>query len=361
MLEPIWFLTETFDVRSNKPIERSPMKQKLQKLAMIGGTSVAVASLALAALPAVSSSAATKSKAKVKTTTLNIGLVPGLGEGLLNIAKAEGYFAKYHIAVKTTPLDSGSAVVTGVVAGTYDLGYTAATPPLMAFANGANLHFVVGQDTVGKAGTNSAVFVPTSSKITSYAQLAGKTIASNAPYSFLSLAIEAAITKASAANGTTVSAPVATIAPTDFSLIGQETITGQVAAGLTIAPYTAEVAAALPGLTNLGDPVAYAVPKGSPYALYFTSGPSWTGAKATAIKNFALAMKLAIAYGNKHLALVNKYGGQDTGEAATLAAQSPQVPFNAGGWNVSSLAPILNLMVQEKWLTSVPNVSAFFK
>jgi NitT/TauT family transport system substrate-binding protein len=335
------------------------MKHNVLNFIKIGGLGVVAASLALGTLPAASSSAA--AKAKVKTTTLHIGLVPGLGEGLLNIAKAEGYFAKYHLAVTTTPLDSGSAVVTGVVAGTYDLGYTAATPPLMALANGANLHFVVGQDTVGVAGTNSAVYVPASSKITSYAQLAGKTIASNAPYSFLSLAIEAAITKSAAANGTTLTTPVATIAPTDFSLIGQETITGQVAAGLTIAPYTAEVAAALPGLTNLGDPVAYAVPKGSPYGLYFTSGTSWTGARAKAIKNFALAMKLAIAYGNKHLALVNKYGGKDTGESATLAAQSPRVPFNAGDWSTASLAPILNLMVQQKWITTVPNVSGFFK
>jgi len=333
------------------------MKQIVRKYLQITGLGTVAAALALSALPAVSSSAA----AKAKTTTLHIGLVPGLGEGLLNIAKAQGYFAKYHLAVTTTPLDSGSAVVTGVVAGTYDLGYTAATPPLMALANGANLHFVVGQETVGPTGTNSAVYVPTASKITSYAQLAGKTIASNAPYSFLSLAIEAAITKSAAANGTTLTAPVATIAPTDFSLIGQETITGQVAAGLTISPYTAEVKAALPGLTNLGDPVAYAVPKGSPYALYFTSGSSWTGSRAKAIKNFALAMKLAIAFGNKHLALVNKYGGKDTGEAASLAAQSPRVPYNAGGWSTASLAPILNLMVQQKWITTVPNVSGFFK
>lgn len=332
------------------------MKASHSKALGLASVGVTLAALMTFAAPALSSYAS----AATPTVALKIGLVPGISEGLLNIAQKEGYFKQYHISVTSTPLDSGSAVVTGVVAGTYDLGYTAATPPLMALANGANLHFVVGQETVGKSGVNGAVWVTTASGITNFAGLAGKTIASNAPYSMLSLAVEAAISKAAAAAGQTLTAPVATIAPSDFSLIGQETITGQVGAGLTIYPYTSEVKAALPGLTNLGDPVGYVLPQGSPYALYFTSGNSWTGAKAAAIKGFAKAMTEAITYGNKHLALVNKYGGVDTGENATLAASTPQVPYNAKGWSATSLTPVINLMIQEKWITTAPNLTSFF-
>ena len=304
----------------------------------------------LAATAPVSSGAASAPK----VTTLNVGIVPSLTWGLINVAQTQGYFKAVGVKVNVTPADSGAAVVTGVTAGTYDVGYTAMTPPLSAVANGAPLHFVVGQDTVGAAGTNGCLLVTKKSGITSAKQLAGATVASNAPHSFASLAALGAIANA---GGDTSNV---SISPTDFNLMADELTTGAIQAASDIFPFCSEIQAALPSsIINLGDPEAMTFPVGTPYAMFFTSQSSWDGAKKNAIKGFASAMSKAVTYGNAHLSLVAKLGGIDNGEPAALAAATPMAKFRATV-TAGSLKTVLYNMKRFGWISAAPDLTSFF-
>jgi len=317
--------------------------------------SIRIAGAAVALLiPLATLSPVTSGAAAPKVTTLNVGIVPSLTWGLINIAQNQGYFKAAGVKVNVTPADSGAAVVTGVTAGTYDVGYTAMTPPLSAVANGAPLHFVVGQDTVGAAGTNGCLLVTKQSGITSIKQLAGATIASNAPRSFASLAALGAIANA---GGDTSNV---SISPTDFNLMADELTTGAVQAASDIFPFCSEIQAALPSsIVNLGDPEALTFPSGTPYAMFFTSQSSWDGAKKAAIKGFAAAMTKAVTYGNAHLSLVAKLGGIDNGEPAALAAATPMAKFRATV-TAGSLRTVLYNMKRAGWITSAPDLTSFF-
>lgn len=312
--------------------------------------------LSAAALPIATVAAVVpqSSASAAKVTTLNVGLVPSLTWGLINIAQNEGYFKAAGIKLNVTPADSGAAVVTGVTAGTYDLGYTAPAPPLAAYSAGAPLHFVVGQDTVGASGTNGCLLVTKASGITNYKQLAGKTIASNAPHSMVSLSALQAISNA---GGSTTNV---SISPTDFNLMADELVSGAVQAASDIFPYCSEIESALPGtIRNLGDPNSAVWAKGTPFGLFFTSQSAWKGSKAAAIKAFAVAMTKAVTYGNKHLSLVASLGAKDTDESQSLAAATPIAPFRAT-WTAGALKAILNDMKQQGWISAAPNLTSFF-
>jgi len=326
-------------------------------LVVVGATVVPLASGATAS-------------ATTPTVTLNITGVPSLTEGLITVARKMGYFAKYHIKINWTDAQAGPAVVAAVTGGGADLGYTADTPPLKALAGGAPLHFVVGQDTIGTAG-NLLAFTKASTGITSWANIGanpGVTLESNAGYSMGALGLLAAAYKANPSQmsnicgGTCPASPPVVSGAASLNLMGEDALTGVASVVAAFYPQAAEIKDTT-DLVNLGDPLAYVFPVGTPYAMFFTSTSSWTGAKKTAIRNFALAMKLAIAYGNKHLAQVYAYGAAATHSSvalATNASLTPRVPFNAK-ITAAMLAPVVTQMQNVGWgVPTSDQLAAFF-
>lgn len=324
--------------------------------AMLAG-SVLVACSSSTSTPATSSaaaagtSAASAPAATGEVQTLVLGAVPSLDLGVIDVAKQQGYLADAGIDVSIVPVDSGPNVVTGIVAGQYDIGSTAYAPPLLAVGEGAPLKVVLNSGAIGPDGTNSGLVVRSDSGITSWKDLAGKKIASNAPRSLLSLTVPAAI----AADGGDPSG--IEIVPLPFNQIGKAVNDGQVDAGVELDPFLTGALAEYPDLKNLGDSIFEALPAGTPSGLFFTSNDTATN-KATAIAGFKDALTKAYDYANAHPDEVKAAGAALAGLTPEQAAKQPTTDFSAA-LTADQLTPLVDLMVKFGWLKSAPDLSSF--
>ena len=293
----------------------------------------------------------TDAAADATPVTITLGAVPGLDLGLIAVTEDQGYFAEENISVEIVPVDSGPNVVTGVVAGQYDVGATAWAPPLLAFAEGADLKLVSGVGTVGPDGTNGGVLVKKDSGISSWADLEGKKVASNAPRSLFSLTVPAAIA-AAGGDGTSIE-----IVPLPFNEIAGAVEDGSVDAGVSLEPFLTGALAENSDLVNIGDSIFAVLPEGSASGLYFTSGQTATE-KADAIAGFQTAIAKGITYANDHLDEVKTAGAKLAGLTAEQAAGLPLSGFTSVA-SAESVQALLDLMVKFAWIESIPDLTSF--
>lgn len=316
--------------------------------AMLAG-SVLVACSSSSSPPATSEASGAVATGDVQTLVL--GAVPSLDLGVIDVAKQQGYLADAGIDVSIVPVDSGPNVVTGIVAGQYDIGSTAYAPPLLAVGEGAPLQVVLNSGAIGPDGTNSGLVVRSDSGITSWKDLAGKKVASNAPRSLLSLTVPAAV----AADGGDPSG--IEIVPLPFNQIGKAVNDGQVDAGVELDPFLTGALAEYPDLKNLGDSIFEALPQGTPSGLYFTSNDTATN-KAAAIAGFKEALTKAYEYANAHPDEVKAAGAELAGLTPEQAAEQPTTEFSAA-LTADQLEPLVDLMVTFGWLESAPDLTSF--
>lgn len=308
----------------------------------------ALAALSLAAVLAP----ATHAVAAPATTQLILGAVPGLDLGLIELAKVRGSFAAEGLDIKIVPLDSGPNVVVGVVAGQYDLGYTAYAPPLLAYASGSPLRVVAGVGTVGKDGLNGGTLVRKDSGINSWKDLAGKKIGTNAPRSLFSLTIPAAI----AANGGDASK--IQLIPLPFSEIPKAVADGRVDAGVVLEPFQSKGLADYSNLRNLGDSTHVVLPEASPVGVVFTSA-STLAAKGDAIARFKKVFEQTVKYANKHLDAVKIAGAAPAGLTKAQALAIKLAPYDTTT-SAAALKPLADLMAKFNWVAKAPDLAAFF-
>lgn len=297
---------------------------------------------------ATTPAAATGSKG---TTQLTIGIVPSLSLGLLKLGESKGFFADEGLTLTFTNVDSGPNVVTGVVAGQYDIGYTAYAPPLLALAGGAPLKLVTNVDTNGPKGNNGGLLVLKDSGITSFAGLAGKKIATNAPRSLLSLTVRQAI---AGAGGDPSGIQ---LVPLPFAQIGKAVADKQVDAGLILQPFQTKALAEYPDLVDLGDTTAEALPEGSPSGVLFTSAKTQSG-KSAALDAFERGVTKSIAAANADLDAAKAAGAELAG---LTAEQAKAIPLNPYSQTVTAadLTPLLDLMVTFEWIKAKPDLAGF--
>jgi NitT/TauT family transport system substrate-binding protein len=296
-------------------------------------------------------SAEQTAEANGELTPLIVGAVPSLDLGLIEVAKQQGLFEQAGVSVEIVPVDSGPNVVTGVVAGQYDIGATAYAPPLLALAEGAPLALVNGVGTVGPEGTNGGLLVRSDSGIATWKDLAGKKIASNAPRSLFSLTVPAAIT----ADGGDASG--IEIVPLPFNQIPKAVADGQVDAGVVLEPFLTAGLAEYPDLVDLGDSIYAVLPEGSGVGLYFTSAES-KAAKGPAIDGFQQAIAKAIGYANENLDEVKAAGAPLAGLTPEQAAALPLSPFQPE-ITAEGLQSLIDLMVEFGWIAQAPDLGSF--
>ena len=308
----------------------------------------ALAALSLAAVLAP----ATHAVAAPATTQLILGAVPGQDLGLIELAKVRGSFAAEGLDIKIVPLDSGPNVVVGVVAGQYDLGYTAYAPPLLAYASGSPLRVVSGVGTVGKDGLNGGTLVRKDSGINSWKDLAGKKIGTNAPRSLFSLTIPAAI----AANGGDPSK--IQLIPLPFSEIPKAVADGRIDAGVALEPFLSKGLADYSTIRNLGDSTHAVLPEASPVGVVFTSA-STLAAKSDAIARFKKVFDQTVKYANKHLDAVKIAGAAPAGLTKAQALAIKLAPYDTTT-SAAALKPLADLMAKFNWVAKAPDLTAFF-
>lgn len=285
-----------------------------------------------------------------RAVTLRLGAVPTLDLGAIEVGLAKGFFREQGIAIEYTLADGGPPVVNGVIGGTFDIGYVSYTPPLLALAAGQKLRLVSGLADIGPDRTNSTTLVRRDRGITSFMDLAGKTVATNAPRSLMSLTLPASIT-AAGADGKRVK-----IVPLPFGEIARAVAEGKIDAGITIEPFVAIAKLKYPELVEIGDPNAI-LGKGAPSTLIFTSEATMNS-KAREIKRFQDAMVKSIAYANANTEEVRTAGAKLVRIPPESARLMPINPFNAKV-TVDSLRPLVDMMVTYGWLDKPVDVNAF--
>jgi NitT/TauT family transport system substrate-binding protein len=122
----------------------------------------------------------------VEKPDLNVAVVPALDSAGFFVALYQGLFAKAGLHVKFTPATSSDTVISGQVHGQYDITGGNYVSYIQAEAAGqANLD-IFAEGSVMEPGTQGIYVMPGSS-IKSLADLAGKTVAINAPKNILYL------------------------------------------------------------------------------------------------------------------------------------------------------------------------------
>jgi ABC-type nitrate/sulfonate/bicarbonate transport system substrate-binding protein len=294
---------------------------------------------------------ATAGASSAAAATVTVGIVPSLSLGLLKVGEDKGLFTKQGITLKYVTVDSGPNVVTGVVAGQYDVGYTAYAPPVLAVAAGAKLKIVSGVDTTGPKGQNGGVLVRKDSGVTSFKGLAGRRIATNAPRSLLSLTIREAIAK----DGGDPSG--ISLVPLPFAQIGKAVEDKQVDAGVILQPFQAGALAQYPNLEDLGDSTSSALPEGSPSGVLFTSTAT-AEAKKDVLARFRTAVDESIGVANGDLGAVKAAGAALAGLTPDQAKSLPLSSFS-GTVKAGDLKPLVDLMLKFSWVKSAPDLTSF--
>lgn len=311
----------------------------------------AIATAALAvAVPGIASAATAKPSKSL--TTINIGAVPTDDLGALQLGIKEGYFKQAGISIKLTPNDNGPQIITGLVAGQYQMAFTAYAPPLLAEAQGAKLRLVLNIDSSGPNGTNGIVIVKKGSGITSFKDLSGATLGANAARSALVLYTQAAIGKAGG-NGSSIT-PVAL----PFNEIAQEVESGQIKAGVLLQPYQSAALAQYPDLVNLGDPSYAAFPNGTPAGGLFAT-VAWATAHKSLLTSFDAAYTESVTYANAHLAQAKSLGLAFSGVPASQGKVIPFWKFPTKQPTSFNFAATVNAMLKYGWISSKPNLTSF--
>jgi ABC-type nitrate/sulfonate/bicarbonate transport system substrate-binding protein len=312
-------------------------------------TTLLVASTLAASLTGCGASEPTADAATPQALT--VGVVPSLELGLLTIAEEEGLLAEAGLELDIVPVDSGPNVITGVVSGQYDLGYTAYAPPLLAVAEGAPLIAVSSTGTLGPDGANGGTVVRSEAGYQRFADLSGVSLGTNAPRSLFSLTLPASV-DADGGDGSDIE-----LVPLPFNEIGQAVADGQVDAGVLLEPFLSQALEEYPDLVNLGDPSAPVLPQGSPQGLYLTSETTARD-KAEAMAAFRDVLAEAIEIGNADLEAVKVAGAPLAGLDPELARALPLEPFDTTV-SAESLQPLVDLMLEYDWITEAPDLTTF--
>lgn len=133
---------------------------------------------ALASLGALAAAAALPVPAfSADPFKLKMAVVPTQVAAQGYFANDEGYFARHGLSADITPLQNGSAVISAVLSGNIDIGYSNALSFIVAHDKGLPLQVLSGTDINGLAKpTTGLLTVLTTSPIKTAKELAGKTI-----------------------------------------------------------------------------------------------------------------------------------------------------------------------------------------
>ncbi len=111
---------------------------------------------------------------------MSVAVIPIVDCAPAFLGERKGFFREEGLNVKLTTVTGGAAAVSGVVGGSFDIGFGNPVSTIVAVDKGLPLRYVSnGVTTSGKKPDFGAVVVPGDSPIQSPAQLAGKTVSVN--------------------------------------------------------------------------------------------------------------------------------------------------------------------------------------
>src|SRR5438477_12081829 len=116
-------------------------------------------------------------------TTITLDTLP-IANGLpLTLGINKGFFAAQGLEIKSTTLQSGNDIVLAMANNQANIGYVGYVPAMIARTTGIPVTIIAASEVEGTSATDNWQDIPVkgASSIQTPAQLAGKTIAVNAP------------------------------------------------------------------------------------------------------------------------------------------------------------------------------------
>ncbi len=259
-------------------------------------SATAVAALTIAACGGGASTTTTKAGGNGDSgggtlQTLNLGLVPTADAAPIFVGIQQGFFKDQGLNLKTSRADSGGVILTGVVQGSYDVGFIATPPAIVAASKGLPLVDIAGNAAVDtKSPGNFGVVVKKDSPITTYADLIGKTVSTNSLGNLLDLCLRSVLTKAN------VEPSGVKIIELPFNQVAPSLAQGQIDAGSLVDPFLAG-ALSTGNFRSIGDMCAQGLPDKSTLSSFVASKQTVSG-KSDLIQRFTRGLQRAQAYLN---------------------------------------------------------------
>jgi NitT/TauT family transport system substrate-binding protein len=307
--------------------------------ALVAVVVAAAASAALAARPA-----ATAHPATAKLTSVKIALFPSLDYAPLFAGLKAGIWKKHGLDLKITYVFTGAGLFAAIVSGQDDLATNSPTAGAGAIVHGLPIKLVANSDYTPVAG-NTEVLVQKDSSIKSYADLAGKTVATINLQGSFNLAVFEAV-KAAGKDPSTIHA--LPMSPTDEP---NALAAGRVDAVVLQDPFL--TVAKLQGqFRSLGNPfskVPYRIPAGA-----FWSSNSTIQGKASLLRSFKAAYQDCINYAAAHPAILRYVIPKYTTVSAD-AVKLMKLPDYDTSLAPKTLGPMLKSMKGYGWIDAIPS------
>ena len=228
--------------------------------------------------------------------TISVGVVPVVDVAPLYLGIKQGFFAAQKLTVVPKPVQQGSVIITQVVSGAMDIGFSNNVSLLAAASRGIPLRIVAAGNQAGP-GMYSAIFARASSPIRTPQDLAGKRIAVNALQNVGPLVVNAALQ----ARGVGIGGISYVAIP--FPNMANALAKSQVDAVWAVEPFSGAISAQ-GGARMILEPYSL-LPKNFPVASYFVSA-SYLGSHRDLVNRFTRAMNASLAYAQAHPAQVRQ-------------------------------------------------------
>jgi len=313
-----------------------------------GGTTTTTGATATTGAPTETTAAApteTTAAAPAELTTVNVGVIPYSGMGVLWLGDQKGFFKDHGLKLVLVPAESPAAVLASVQSGQEEFGFSTTIPLIHAVAAGLDVVAVVPNDgTVSSTESSTAIIVPANSTIKSAADLAGKKVAVPALGSEIDLLVHAAAERAGVDPNSvqTVQVPF----PTMWAAVKA----GQVDAAGTTEPFMSQAIA--DGAKNISDAERDIL--GGYNVTAFVTTRKYAIANPQIVKAFREAMEESITYAKDHLDEVRTIIAKNTGlDPSATKTMSLGVDLNPK-FNMDGLKAIGNFMVKYGFIKELP-------
>jgi len=296
---------------------------------------------------AARSAAAEPAAGDLGPTKLTVAAIAIVDTAPLFLGQAKGFFAENHLELTVQNTQGGADSVPGVVSGQYQFAFANVVSLLLAHTKGLPLKMVAaGNSSTGKAEDFAAIVVPPGSAIKAMKDLEGKTLAVNQLNNIGGVTVRAAMRKAGADPDKTKIIEIRF--PEMPAALGEK----RVDAAWVVEPFL--TVARNQGATVLDWNFADASPD-LMIAAYFTT-KDYVQAHPDVVKRFTAAMNKSLTYAAEHpdeaRAILLTYTKIDKAvtDKLNLPRWTPQI-------NVASINLVADLLVQDKLLTTKPDIT----
>ncbi len=256
--------------------------------------------------------------------TASVGYLPIADEAVVKIGDAHGIFEKHGLKLtygNTAP--TGTGVIAQLLNGQIDIGLFAFTSVMTAANSKIPIKVISGmsEDYKLNGATGIATLVPAESSITSFKQLAGKTVGVNSLQGVWEIITREAIAKA---GGNPSEAKLVAIPFADQVAALQA---GRVDAITSSQPFIGQLLAK--GYKNLGDPQAIATDNQAPVIVAASMSAEKLTKDPQMAKAWVAGLSEAAKYANAHPDEVRKMIISETKASADVINSSPVPQYSA--------------------------------